>query len=170
MVKLNLILKKYFKGASFIFIVFGLVRCSNNVTTTASCESYTGTFTNIYSHMISTQCTSCHAPGKSPYSDGLTSLNLSTAALAYSSLTSSSTGRVSGASSGLACQNILYVQSASPLTSYVMAVLSDDYASNNFAGMSGCVPLNSHRTGLVNLCASDVSALSQWIQNGASNN
>ncbi len=166
-----------FKRYSLCFTgILGIffIGCSNsNSGGSSACSnssSYVGTMTNIYSHVFSTQCVSCHTPGKSPYEDGLSQLDFSTAASAYASLTSSSTGRVSGAASGLGCQNILYVNSASPTTSYLMAVLSDDYATNNFAGMAGCIPLNSHRTGLVNLCSSDVSAISQWILNGAVNN
>lgn len=165
-----------FFGICIIFSLIVMVGCTKTDTaTTSSCSSatsYSGTYSNLYTKVFSVQCISCHSPGKDPYtyadgSGGLTGLSFESAAIGYSDLNA---GHVSGVQSGDYCQKISYVSSGSPTTSYLMAVLSANYSTTNFAGQTNCTPLNSHQTAFVSLCAPDVTALESWIQSGAPNN
>lgn len=136
--------------------------CGQLATPTAT----SGTFTSIYTSTLSkTTCVSCHEPGGSGYANGVT-LDFSTQALAYQTLTSAT---VSNPSEKTNCSGVKIVYPSNASKSYLAAVLFSDYNANNFAGVSGCQPYTVHLQNL-SLSADEKTSILNWINNGALNN
>ncbi len=126
------------------------------------------TFTAIYKNTIegSAECISCHSPtGSATALDGV-QLDFSTQSQAYLTLTSK---KVNGATARGTCGSVSIVSSGSPESSYLMGILFSDYGTNDFAGVSGCLPVTTHYS-ILNLTSSEKTAISQWISEGALNN
>ncbi|MCB0342207.1 MAG: c-type cytochrome [Pseudobdellovibrionaceae bacterium] len=153
------LLVKGFFGLAFTLL---LARCSDPLNTAGDVEP---TFSSLYSKLFSTECASCHQPGGSGYVAGAP-LDFSSTSTGYFSLFQS----VGGASNSGTCGSLSNVAAGSPSQSYLMGVVSSQYYEDNFGGVSGCTPINTHINGVVNLSTSEQAALEQWIQSGAANN
>lgn len=124
-----------------------------------------GTFGNVYANTLSTTCRSCHQPGGTAYASYNVLLDFSSQNNAYSTLLNRT---VSGSSSVGTCGGIRIVSPSAPTSSYLAAVTVSSYSTSNFAGVSGCTPLNSHLTAYP-LSSSEQTSLIAWINAGAPN-
>ncbi len=122
-------------------------------------------FTTVYANTIGTTCTECHVPGGAATSDGV-QLDFTTQVTAYATLTTLNT---TGASSTGICGGVKIVTASSVENSYLAGVLIEGYHTNNFAGVSGCLPYSAHLTDQ-SLTDAEKSAIVSWIQHGALNN
>jgi hypothetical protein len=126
-------------------------------------ESTSATFSTVYTETLSTACIVCHEVPGSGTQNGA-SLNFSSKALAYSTLT---TGNVTATDAVGACGTVKLVTASSPSTSYLLGTIIESYRSDNFAGVTNCTP-NRHET--LNLSSTQQSNLVSWVQGGAQNN
>jgi hypothetical protein len=127
------------------------------------------TFSSLYTNFFYNNCLQCHQPGGSGTTAGAT-LNFTDANTAYSSLKNSTSG---GFTSGNDCEGISLVNTTTPANSFLLAILSSEDSSSNFAGRSGCTPYTEHHTNTAirQAYSSNVrQALTQWISAGAPNN
>lgn len=120
-------------------------------------------FTSIYTQVLVGQaCVDCHSPGGD---NNGSQLDFSTQALAFSTLTNL---KVTGATSVGTCGDV-FIVGETPDTSFLAAVLFDDYYQDNFAGVAGCTPYNIHLSNQ-SLTDSEKANIIGWIQAGAPNN
>lgn len=157
----NKLLKaKICKGLTLTWICFYTASCSDSPKNKDLIEP---TFTSLYNLVFSQDCRDCHMPGGDAYDNYGIKLNFSTQSQAYSTLTSL------GVTVG--CNGVSIV-SSTPETSYLMGTLYSDFRQNNFAGVGGCFPGNTHieDTNISSLANSVRTQLIQWIDQGAPNN
>ncbi len=144
----------------FVALMLMLSRCGQKDSGPAS-----GTFSHVYTVTLKTACIECHVPtGAATVSNGVT-LDFSTQAKAYSTLTGSV---VTGQTSSGICANVKIVTASDLAKSYLAAVLFSDYNISNFAGKTGCSPDTTHLS-RENLSAAEKTSITTWITNGAKN-
>jgi hypothetical protein len=114
--------------------------------------------------ILSTACIQCHQPGGSATANYNVTLDFATAALAYSTLTTSGVNSALTASS---CVGVKQVVAANPTNSYLLAATVPGYAHANFAGVTGCSPSAHLTSQSFNLTAAQQNTLISWVQNGA---
>ena len=156
-------MKKLFYTALIGLVLVFLANCSKS----NDLNSSESTFSTIYTNTLNPSCIQCHKPGTPAYVTSGVRLDFTTQATAFSTLT---TQNASGTTSGANCTSALipYVQSASPTTSFLMAVLFSDHWSPSFVA-TGCAPYSVHHTD-VSLSAAEKTAIVNWINAGAPNN
>lgn len=145
---------------SLALLGFLSTACQNNKD-----EAATVTFTQVYTQTLSgTFCKNCHIPGGSAWTNGVR-LDFSTKATAFNTLMSV---LPTGSSSIHTCGQVAMVSAGSPSLSYLAGVVVNSYNTPNFAGVTGCTPINDH---VVSAYASpaEQTAILTWIQNGAKN-
>jgi hypothetical protein len=127
-------------------------------------------FSSLYSNYLN-NCSQCHAPGAvGATSSTEKSLDFSTAATAYSTLTGKATG-LSG--NQQACNGVPFIVSGKPGSSLLVAVLdSGTRSAFDYSGTPGCdnnaISDMAFKTGKTP-SAAFIAALKTWIQNGAAN-
>ena len=135
----------------------------------SSTTAASGTFTNVYTTVLSTACIECHKPtGAATLQDNV-KIDFSTQALAYSTLVTGSP-TVHGASSVGTCANAKLVTPSTVATSYLAGTLFSTYDVNNFAQISGCTPYAGHLAMTLGITTDQQTSITTWIQNGAQNN
>lgn len=141
-----------------------LSQCSNN-----SLTSVEPTFSSLYTNFFYNNCLTCHQPGGTATVASAT-LDFTDASTAYTSLR---TSVASGITSGTACAGISIINTTTPANSFILAILSTDYYSTDFAGATNCTPYTEHHTNIAisQAFTSNVkTALVEWITQGAQDN
>lgn len=131
-------------------------------------EFQEGTFSSVYHNTLKGTCISCHVPGGAAYDISGVPLDFSSKETAYQTLLSKDVSGQSSSASPCGGKGIRIVNPNHPSDSYLVGVLIADYAINNFAGVSGCLPYAGHLYD-THLSTSEKSSLIKWIQGGAQN-
>lgn len=124
-----------------------------------------GTFSSIYTNVLSKNCVGCHSPGGAGPTAG-SDLDFSNQSTSYQSLKNGSVKGYSANGSGQ-CNNVYLVQSGQPQSSYLLATLYSDYYKTDFV-RAGCDPYQPSGHGAT-VGADEKNAMVKWIQNGAAN-
>lgn len=155
---------RWLTAVACVCALFLLTRCGQQSTTT----TVSGTFTDVYTNTLSTDCVSCHNPTNGAATlDNNTTIDFSSQSQAYTTLTA---GVVAGMVKAPTCGGLQLVVASNPTNSYVLATMFSTYNTANFAGKNGCTPYNHANYGNFNLSAAEQTSIVNWIQNGAQNN
>lgn len=138
--------------------------CTKDANITVVAPTYSSLYSNVF-YNGNTGCVSCHAPGESAYDTDNVGIDFTSSSNGYSTLVGPD---VMGNTSVGTCSAVELVDPGSPTSSYLAAVLISSYNSGN-VGKSGCTPYNVHLSDQ-NLSTEELSALEEWITNGAQNN
>jgi len=159
LIKLSIIVKTF----SLLAFLVLITRCDSKKSTGTGAVS--STLSSIYTNVLSRNCVQCHEPGASATVNNSTQVDFSSPSSAYQTLTSLTS---TGISTGSQCSNVPLVSIGHPEQSYLLATLSSDYFHTDFY-QNGCTPYSPDAHGAT-LSSTELHAIVEWIQNGASNN
>jgi hypothetical protein len=137
---------------------------SSTASVEIDCQPLPPTFTNVYSEVLGARCTGCHRPGGPGVTAGL--LDLSTQAIAYTSLVGVAAAGTAAGTSGIACNAL------SPAAMRVVAgdadasILYDKVQSKVEGVQPECGSVMPPGAGAA-LTAPQISLLAAWIDAGA---
>ena len=152
----------------------GAAGCSTLTTEsiTIACDTLNPTFTNVYSNVIASRCTSCHQPGKSGVTTGM--LDMSTAPTAYAALVGVPAAGTGAGASGVTCASlgVAVADAGAPLLRVAAGDFADSllYAKVNdkLAGTTPPCGSGMPLTGAA-LTQPQVDLIGAWIAAGAPN-
>jgi len=151
---------------AFAALAITLPKCGTSPSTSTPAA---GTFTNVYAIFTAAQCSRCHTPPATSANENGSSLNLSTQALAYSTLVgTTATPTTVTATDNSACSTVKLVNTATPANSYLLAIFTPADQVTGF-GSASCRPDASHLQS-DNLSADQLTTITNWITAGALNN
>jgi hypothetical protein len=128
-------------------------------------SSVSPTFSSLYDNVFSKNCVQCHSPGGSGPTAGV-QIDFSSKSQGYSTLRTATVAGDSGVLNGN-CTTVSIISAGNPNSSYLLATLSTDYNHSDF-GKTGCLPYSPSTHGAT-VSSSELSAMVQWINNGAAN-
>lgn len=135
---------------------------------TVTCDTLNPTFTNVYATILGVRCTGCHRPGAGGVTVGM--LDMSTPAVAYSSLVGVNAAGIGAGTSGITCASVMPPLVRVIPTDSVNSLLFNKVHSKLVATPAACgspMPLPATATPLKQ---AEVDLLAAWIDAGAMNN
>jgi hypothetical protein len=132
---------------------------------TVICDTLNPTFTNMYTNVIASRCTSCHQPGRSGVTVGM--LDMSTPAVAYASLVGVAAAGTGAGTSGVTCASAM---STRVVPGNTVASLLFNKVNSKLLGVNPVcgspMPLPATAAPLT---AAQVDLIGAWIAAGAMN-
>jgi hypothetical protein len=132
-----------------------------------TCDTLNPTFTNVYANVIGARCTGCHRPGGSGVNVGM--LDMSTPAVAYSSLVGVPGAGTGAGTSGVTCGSLMPPMIRVAPNDSANSLLYNKVASKLAGTLAACgSPMPLPATGAP-LRAGQVALIKDWIDSGAHN-
>jgi hypothetical protein len=118
-------------------------------------------FTSLHQANVFSDCKTCHVPEGEVYTNGV-EIDFTSLDTAYTTLTTLKSASPSNA----ACSDIDYVTARTPTSSYLAAVIIEEFNTSGFADKENCEPYNVHieESYLTTAQQNDVK---KWITDGA---
>jgi hypothetical protein len=125
-----------------------------------------GTFGHVYKAIKSNNCDECHVPTGAATVNSNVQLDFTSQTTAYTTLMNTT---VTGGASVGTCGAVKNVTASDPTKSYFAGIMVPAYRMDNFAGATGCLPVNTHIE-QYSFSGDEQTSLTNWIKNGALNN